>query len=71
MNLVRNTLLPLDGIESVISNTKQMSCTILPQRCRDVGTGKMQRAIVKMAKKASFQTQAPGSQHRPEQRRKA
>jgi hypothetical protein len=30
MNLVRNSLLPLDGIESVISNTKQMSCTILP-----------------------------------------
>jgi len=31
MNLVRNSLLPLDGIESVISNTKQMSCTILTQ----------------------------------------
>jgi hypothetical protein len=30
MNLVRNSLLPLDGIEFVISNTKQMSCTILP-----------------------------------------
>jgi hypothetical protein len=31
MNLVRNSLLPPDGIESVISNTKQMSCTILTQ----------------------------------------
>jgi hypothetical protein len=30
MNLVRKSLLPLDGIESVIFNTKQMSCTILP-----------------------------------------
>jgi hypothetical protein len=30
MNRLRNSLLSLGGIESVISNTKQMSCTILP-----------------------------------------